>query len=565
MSKEKIVTTIKNEELPISKCKKFPAGYYKIGNLKEENSGDCYYINGRFLKEETGNIVFNNSIKEYVIKDESLVHGIIDFEENNIKFGYYNKNINSSIIILENGSKYNLMDINVLKNNLFYREELSSGNFYHIKKLPAKNFNLLKIPSQEYKFSLPYDSKSILDHHTKLYNENYNPEIFENVKNYSKLLGNLSFGLEFETVKGFLPSRITDTYGLIPLRDGSISGLEYVTVPMTGEKGLQCVVDILPHLQQRTQFDNSCSLHLHIGNMPRTKEWILAFFKVTCAIQDEIYQMFPLFKKYNFGVKNKNYSKPFPIFELLSVIDPIITDKNINENFSVLYNYFSMGQDFGQLDYDINNIKVHPADPQNNQKWNIKTRYYLHNMIPLIFGNKKTVEFRIHTPTYDVNKIIPFILFTAMIVNYTTLNQEKILKVKYFLNKKTINKIILEYLQVVDIKNKSTLLDSFKEYFDIRKSCVERDNRKGNIIGDENTIKISKIIDWSSNIISIKETPLRNPIKINHNISQDLIKEVSNFLKIKDQKWYNIEPNTFSFIDDNSKKQKPIVKDDISS
>ena len=39
---------------------------------------------------------------------------------------------------------------------------------------------------------------------------------------------------------------------------------------------------------------------------------------------------------------------------------------------------------------DLNQVQVHPADPSTHQKWNITTRYYLHNFIPLIFGNKQT-------------------------------------------------------------------------------------------------------------------------------------------------------------------------------
>lgn len=62
MSK-KYITTINGEELPISKAKKFTNGYYKIGDVNVENSGDCYKINDKFYRYETGQVIFNYSEK----------------------------------------------------------------------------------------------------------------------------------------------------------------------------------------------------------------------------------------------------------------------------------------------------------------------------------------------------------------------------------------------------------------------------------------------------------------------------------------------------------------------
>ena len=85
-----------------------------------------------------------------------------------------------------------------------------------------------------------------------------------------------------------------------------------------------------------------------------------------------------------------------------------------------------MGQDFKSIENSLDNIAGHPADPNGNQKWNIRPRYFLYNVIPLIFGNKQTIEFRIHTPTYDVNKILPFIFMNSLIVNFTIKYQQLI-------------------------------------------------------------------------------------------------------------------------------------------
>ena len=497
MSAEKKVITIKGEELPISQCRKFNKLYYKLGDINIQNSGDCYLINGKCYREETGLIVYNYSIKEYVILNDNLLQGVVDVADGNLIIGYFNNNTKYSKITDKNGKSHWLYNVEIFNNNKEYREHLSTGNFYHISTLQAWKFNKIEFPNKNYKYSLPYDSKGIIGNNLKNYNENYNPEISQNIKNYTPLLENLSFGLEFETTKGHIPDRVLNQYGLIPLRDGSISGIEYVTVPMEGEKGLQCTADILKELKKRTSYsDETCSLHLHLGNIPRTKEFILAFFKVGMKIQDEMFQMFPLYKKYNYHIKNKNYSAPLPTFEILSQLDPIIDSRNIDENFGILYKYLSMGQDFKSVGNNLENVLSHPADPNGNQKWNVKTRYYLYNILPLIFGNKQTIEFRIHTPTYDVNKILPFIFMNSLIVNFVIRNQKLILNRKNFINSYDLLDILYMQIDQYDIPNRNIFKDLMRSYIEVRKNYCENQILKGNIVGTESEIPSPTYINW---------------------------------------------------------------------
>ena len=497
MSAEKKVITIKGEELPISQCRKFNKLYYKLGDINIQNSGDCYLINGKCYREETGLIVYNYSIKEYVILNDNLLQGVVDVADGNLIIGYFNNNTKYSKITDKNGKSHWLYNVEIFNNNKEYREHLSTGNFYHISTLQAWKFNKIEFPNKNYKYSLPYDSKGIIGNNLKNYNENYNPEISQNIKNYAPLLENLSFGLEFETTKGHIPDRVLNQYGLIPLRDGSISGIEYVTVPMEGEKGLQCTADILKELKKRTSYsDETCSLHLHLGNIPRTKEFILAFFKVGMKIQDEMFQMFPLYKKYNYHIKNKNYSAPLPTFEILSQLDPIIDSRNIDENFGILYKYLSMGQDFKSVGNNLENVLSHPADPNGNQKWLVKCRYFLYNLVPLIFGNKQTIEFRIHTPTYDVNKILPFIFMNSLIVNFVIRNQKLILNRKNFINSWSLLDILYMQIDQYDIPNRNTFKDLMYSYIEVRKKYCENQILKGNIVGIESEIPSPTHINW---------------------------------------------------------------------
>ena len=518
MSAEKKVITIKGEELPISQCRKFNKLYYKIGDINIQNSGDCYLVNNKCYREETGLVVYNYSVKQYVLLDNSMFQGVVDIIEDKLIIGYFNRNFKYSKIIDKNNNGYYLFNPELFKDNKEYREQLSTGNFYHISRLPAYKFNTIVLPNKNYKYSLPYDSKGIIEKNLKNYNNNYNPDISKNIKNYAPLLDGLSFGLEFETTKGFIPNRILNQYGLIPLRDGSISGIEYVTVPMEGEKGLQCTADILDILKERTEYnDATCSLHLHLGNIPRTKEFILAFFKVGMKFQDEIFKMFPLYKKYNYHIKNKNYSAPLPTFEILSKLDPVITSSNIDENFGILYKYLSMGQDFKSVENSLDNVYSHPADPNGNQKWNIKYRYLLFNVIPLLFGNKQTIEFRIHTPTYDVNKIMPFIFMNALMINFTIRYKESILKNKLFLNNYNLFTMLSYQIYNYNIPNMNIFRDLMCNYIEKRKNYCEMQILKGNILGTESEIPAPTSINWSDSIV-IKKNPYSFPDSFNESI-----------------------------------------------
>lgn len=525
MSKKNVIT-IKNEELNISKVKKFASGYYKIGDIKIEESGDCYKIDNKFYRFETGQIIFNNSIKEYVLMSSSIIYGLI---ENN-KLGYFNSDEkNKILIVLESGTKTFAINEEVLKNNLNYREQLSTGDFVHISLISSKEFNKILKPKNEYKTSLPYDSRGITDNHSDIYNYLYNSNLNNNCNKLGEYLNDLTFGLEFETTSGFVPERITKKLGLIPLRDGSISGIEYVTVPLKEGKGVQTIVDVCKELNKRTIFDNSCALHLHIGGIPRTPEFILAFLKINSWLQNDIFSLFPLYKKYNMGIKNKNYSKPYDIFDIFNKLDPIINKDNINKNFDVLIrNLTSDKASYSDYKNDIKNICSHPADPQDNQKWNIHTRYFFYNFIPLIFGNKQTIEFRIHTPTFNSYKVLMFLLFNSMLIKFTKEHQTTILTDVDFFKKITDSEESRNNLfcflsfyrnnQKVSMEVRD-MINSLRNYFLTRKQETERLTRDGKIEYEEKEIYYNGKIDFNNN----RNISLKNEnIKLDIDFIEDL-------------------------------------------
>ena len=498
-----IITTVNNKKALSSDCRLIDKKYYFIGDITKENSGDVYNINGRFIRVNTNRIVYNHTINEYQLKNDTLINGIIKFEDEAPIFGYFNlNNLKCCLVILKDSSQHWCINENVL--NLNYREEMSSGIFYHISLKPSKILNSIKTISREYKESLNYDSKDILNDFIKNYDENYNPVISKAVKDFAPILKDLTFGLEFETTKGIVPNNKLKVLPLIPLRDGSIEGLEYVTIPLCGEKGVQALIDSAVELNKRTEYNNSCSLHYHIGNIPRTPEFILAFYKVISHFQEELFELFPLHKKYNFGVKRKSYSKPFPFNIINCQLEPSIDVNNkeqLIKNFKVIFDYFAEIIPFEAYGNDLEKVLAHPLDERGNAKWNINTRYYAVNFIPLIFGNKKTIEFRIHTPTYDIDKILNFLFINSYLINYTKENYVKILKDPTLLLKKDLNRFISNYLsnsKVLNSNDRDTLIDYHLDYINTRKDYIYDFNSKGDIVGNEDSIKFNSYIDWTN-------------------------------------------------------------------
>lgn len=484
---ENKVTTIKGEKVSRKDCRRIGGEYYKVGDPLVKGSGDCYQINGRYYRDDTGYIVFDELKNEYVINNESMVHGIVGIEKGEFVLGYFSKNPLYNIdLVTKEGTTHTVVNESIMKDCRAYRYHVTNDAYYPRDYNPAVQFIRKPDVSMDEKYRLPYNCDSVLSGFQASY-EKADIVIDKAVEDTSRLLGDLTFGLEFETISGKVPSRLTSSLGLIPLRDGSISGLEYATIPYGGAKGIAATKLACEALERYTEYDDNCSLHLHIGGMPRTKEFLLALFKVLALIQDEMYSLFPIYKKYNFGVKRKNYTKPLPIVELLNSMDNVVTSSNIDKNFDVLFRFLSMG--IGMDNYgsnDLGDVTHHPSDPGGRSKWNIRSRYHWVNLIPIVFGNKKTVEFRMHTPTTDTNKVLSYLFICGGIINYVKDNTDQILQGNAY---KTLNDIVYEAY-----KGNSFMITRLQSYISNRRKTTYNQNSEGNIRGNESEIRSINII-----------------------------------------------------------------------
>lgn len=220
--------------------------------------------------------------------------------------------------------------------------------------------------------------------------------------------------IEFETSNGFIPERKLYKNGLIPLRDGSLEHdgfrpFEFTTVPLSGDRGINTVKDISELLKKYTEISSNCSLHIHIGGYKPSYEYVVGLYRLMHKIQDEIFTLFPSNYKYTSenGFKAKDYCPPLKAIRLLKGSTP-------EENFTRIYDYYCEGYEpfkgFG--------VTNHPSDRGNQRKWGVRSRYYLLNIVPFIWGNSGTLEWRCHLPTQNIDKIINWLFISNGVLKY---------------------------------------------------------------------------------------------------------------------------------------------------
>lgn len=522
----KYVTTVKNEKVLKKDCRKIENEYYKIGSRSVKNSGDCYPINGRYYKDNTGYIVYDHLTKQYEINNSSYIKGVVSFDEKGEpELGFFKNNFLSARIVLKgNTDIIRCINYNILEGTEYVLDKTLNVymHFSHINPLNILNYKKI---DYGYKQSLNYNiTKDIIDQ-TKDTHLEYTKYLKNHAYSYGlkKYIDGLSFGAEFETSEGVIPKKYCIANALVPLRDGSIKGLEYVTLPLEGIKGINALVNSSKLVNKYTSYDDTCSFHLHLGNIPRTESFITALFKLSMLIQDDMFKMFPLYKKQNLGFKRKNYTAPLPTAEIMSKLDKKITPSNLKENFGEIFYYLSDGMPYSEFDKNLNHVTCHPNDPNNTRKWNIRSRYHWINFVPLLFGNKETVEFRIHTPIKDPNKILYFLLMTSKIINFTKKFEQRILD-------GTIDKIVrlnlrnIFYFNLDNNRSNHKINSHLSDYYSNRVHYSQNQGKLKNFNYDEKSYVPPMLMNFDKNRgvkfleENVKEEAPNNPFETSPNL-----------------------------------------------
>lgn len=328
-----------------------------------------------------------------------LMRGIVYSDNNYVEFGYfpYGKGMAKTIF---DGTCY----YDIRKNPNMKKEfSLLEGRFLNFdKNSPEIAYHKNVFGNGAFPYSI--DREYGAEKHIDIFEDSV--ELSNKIKNpfYKEL--KYSFGIEFETAAGYVPEEECFRLGLIPLRDGSISGIEYSTIPMQGNEGLNLLKEQMETLKKYTYSNKECSVHIHLGGYPVQAKAIFILHSLWNHVQQKIMPYIPSWSY------NTNYFKKNEKSYCNKVHD--FTD------FKDLYKYY-VGQSYlGDL------YQPHPNDIRKEAKWNIKTRYFNCNLINMLcYNSAKTVEFRFLTPTYSYEKLTTFLFILNGILKYAELLYSK--------------------------------------------------------------------------------------------------------------------------------------------
>ncbi len=331
-----------------------------------------------------------------------------------------------------------------------YIEAIANGEFYKDQELTGedrKGLTRPNVPQGERNNTYSLDDDPGVRKSLEVQYHAANFPISKEIHNIAKLIP-YSFGLEYESSNGFIPARLRGKMGVRPLRDGSISGIEYVTVPLQGAKGVQNIKNLTSELSKRCVLNLQCSLHIHYGNVRRDKLYILSLWKLCFDLQSELLGYFPFSRTNAIRSDGKVYCKHLPDLgldtkPLFKIKEKDVFTTAVLQEFNKIYSFLndkhSVGEVFEKKRIRENQVKILAGKPTNcwrlvektycfstknkqhairGHKWDRPQRYYWMNLLPTFFSGAETIEFRNHEATLNFEKTIMWMLTCVSILKY---------------------------------------------------------------------------------------------------------------------------------------------------
>lgn len=334
-------------------------------------------------------------INEKTRKRESLwncVRGIVYEDDNYIEFGYFKGPCDTKRMI-DTDIYFDISEKAKTMKKIFSKKQ---GCYFVVKNEEDALDDINIYGRNGYPYEIPREYEA--EKHIKMFNAEVGK--LENLETipFAKEL-KYSFGIEFETACGYVPQDKCFELGLIPLRDGSITGVEYSTIPLKGNEGLNLLKKQMECLKENTFTNKDCSVHIHMGGYPVNAKAIFILHQLWYYTQYQVGEYAPKNSFYTnyFKGNGKNYCGPVNYFE----------------TFTEMYKAYTGQSYFGDL------YQPHPNDIEKRAKWNIKTRYFNCNFINMLcYDCAKTVEFRFLTPTYSYEKLTTFLMIFNAILQY---------------------------------------------------------------------------------------------------------------------------------------------------
>lgn len=341
-------------------------------------------------------VVFNETTRSWVDKNSTyLIRGVVYWDENHVEFGWFSPNEDFRRVEIPGGGTNQVL-LRTCNSPIYFNR--ARGTYSLVEPDNAVVFAHGNFP---YSFD-------------RFYSTRYLEEMFQTkhkicdevIYNYVNELP-YTFGLEFETSAGYIPEEELYRTGLIPLRDGSITGLEYSTIVLGGNNGINTLREQLEILKEYTIFDKECSLHIHYGSFTLTPEVLLRLNNLFAGSDIDNYVVPYAFHTSQYKANGKDYCVKNRQYMSFDRMYSSLVGKNY----------------FGSL------FMPHPADTSGDRKWNISSRYKALNLVNAIcYNNAKTAEFRFLRPTYNFDKILVWLFVLGAFVKYAETTALKAIK-----------------------------------------------------------------------------------------------------------------------------------------
>lgn len=236
---------------------------------------------------------------------------------------------------------------------------------------------------------------------------------------------NYTFGIELEVSRGFIPvwKAYYDQLNVTCVRDGSLNdgngGAEYVTGVLTGDTGFNQVQNLCLELSKRSRVNNTCGMHLHIGNIDFTSQFLVNSYILALLIEDEVFSFLPESRR------NNRYCKRLKKFKFRVALDGSKKNLDLEEDYNTLFRYIAV-EKVSNPNFEYNKSKQHPMGAKCG--YNHSTpRYCWINYVPAMFNTRgdeksKSIEIRNHSGTTNFTKVknwtLLFMAFCKFVEEY---------------------------------------------------------------------------------------------------------------------------------------------------
>lgn len=372
-------------------------GYNPFGELYKQEE-----LMNKFREKMKKKQMIDEETRKPIKDTTGYVHGIVFVSDDYVEFGWFRASPSNIVVMLKSKFGFERHAFPGISREALPSLTWSNKTGYYIcaknmdedeRMLHEKTYGQGNFPYQFPRHYEAAESFHIFKDAQKVVREFSHP-LAKHLK--------YTFGLEFETSMGYIPQELCFRDGLIPLRDGSISGIEYSTVVLEGNRGLCLLKQELETLSKYTKFNKECALHIHMGGYPVNPVDIYALYGVWYAFERDL--------------ENHNYIPRYSFMTGKYKANGKDYCKKLSGNHVCFEDFFEAvtGKPYlGSL------VQPHPADIEKRAKWNIKARYYGLNLVNMLcYKGPKTVEFRFLRPTFNYRKIILWLYILNAVLKY---------------------------------------------------------------------------------------------------------------------------------------------------